>query len=196
MAPDQEIARLEAKIADLELRIFGIKEELAKLDDASVILSLDAADRRASNALQGRGLGGALFGAKYRAAARRSAAADNAHLSRQVAERKREIAAAKQGWKAQERATRMEIASLKNDLRSAKSLARKTQAASRRAPPAPLAPPTPQPPTSRPASDAPGQISKGELKARLQKLKALYESGKLTVIQYEQERIMLLTPFT
>lgn len=193
MAPDQEVARLEARIADLELRIFSIKEELAKLDDASVNLSLDAADRRASNALQGRGLGGALLGAKYRAAARRSAAADNARLSRQVAERRREIAAAKQGWKAQERAVRLEIASLKNDLRSAKALARQAQTAARRNPPVL---PSPSPPKSQPDTAAPGQISKEELRLRLQKLKALYESGKLTAAQYEHERIMLLTPFT
>lgn len=186
MAPEQEVSRLEARLAELELRIFAIRDELAALDDAATNLALDAADRRARNALQGRGLGGALLGAKYRAAARRSAAADNARLSRDVAQRKREIAVAKQGWKAEERAIRLEISGQKQALRAAKALARKAPSPGRPAP------------DSQPAgfdSTEPAQMTKEELKLRLQKLKALYEQGQLTAIQYEQERIMLLTPF-
>jgi hypothetical protein len=184
MGPDQNVSRLESRIADLELRILGIKEELARLDDVQANLALDAADRRAGNALQGRGLGGALFGAKYRAAVRRSAAADNAQLSREVAQRKREIVIAKQGLKAQERAIRLEVAKLKHDLRSAKSLARQAKPAVRQTQS-----------TSNPQNDR-ARMSKEELRLQLQELKALHQRGELTTMQYEQERIMLLTPST
>jgi chromosome segregation ATPase len=180
VSPDQQIAHLEAKIAEAELRILRIKDELAELADALTNLSLDAADRRASNALQGRGLGGMLFGAKYRGVARRAASADNAKLSQEVARRKREIVVTKQQLKAQERTVRLGIAELKQDLRSAKSLARRTQSA----------------PVEQSDDVGPGRLSKDELKLKLQKLKSLYERGELTAVQYEQERIMLLSPFT
>jgi len=177
-----EVERIEAKIAAAELRILAIRNQLSELADVQANIALDAAERRAANALQGRGLGGALFGAKYRAAARRSAAADNARLSQDVARRKREVADVKQRLKASERALKLEIATLKMDLRSAKAATRTIVRAS--------ALPSPSPPL--PAQP----LSKEQLKLELQKLKAQFEAGTLDTAAYERERIRLLTPFT
>jgi chromosome segregation ATPase len=180
MSPGSQLSSLEQSVAEAELKIFAIKDELAGLTDALTNISLDAADRRAANALQGRGLGGALFGAKYRAAMRRSAAADNARLSADIARRKREIAVAKQELKSRERELRAHISRLKMEIRAAKADERRSKISS----------------TSRPAPHSPQNFTKDAVKAELQKLKALHQGGHLTAQQYEAERIRLLTPFT
>lgn len=66
--------------------------DVVKWQEAATRLSQSAADARAKNQGVGRGFGGALFGAKYRAIARSAAAASNAEIARDVAAKRAAIA--------------------------------------------------------------------------------------------------------
>lgn len=131
----------------------------------------------------GRGLGGALFGAKYRAAARRAAASSNAAIARDVANKRATIARAKLELRTTERRLRAELRDLKAELRDSRSYAQEQARIARRAASAPPAEPLPAPPP-RPV----------DIKQELQRLKALYQQGQLDAVAYEEARIQLLQP--
>jgi flagellar motility protein MotE (MotC chaperone) len=175
------VAEIEAEIAAVERRIFSIRDEVAAWSDASAKLSASAAMERARNGEVGRGLGGALFGAKYRAVARRAAASSNAAIARDVAAKRLRITQAKQELRSQERELRGVLRDLKEECKASRAYEQATAKAEREARTAP--PPAPAPP-ARPI----------DIKAELQRLKALYQQGKLDAVAYEKARIELLQP--
>ncbi len=179
MHRENDVERLRVAIAEAEMLLVRLSGRADELTDAAKNISLDAADRRAANALQGRGLGGALFGSKYRAAVRRAATADNARLAREVAAKKRHIAESKLEIKAEQRNVRARLAQLKITLREAIAAERRIAKDNSR-------PPTPPIPVVQPT----------DVKTQLKRLKARYEQGEITAHDYELERIKLLMPFT
>lgn len=178
VAHHRSTAEIEADIAGVERRIFSIKDQIAEWADASASLSASAAIERAKNAEMGRGLGGALFGAKYRAAARRAAASSNAAISRDVALKKSRITQAKQELRLQERELRTLLRDLKDELKATRSFAQAQAKAEREARPVPPPPPP--------------QVV--DVKAELQRLKILHQQGHLDSVAYEKARIALLQP--
>ena len=170
---------IEADIVAVERRIYSIKDEIAAWDDASASLTASAAIERAKNAELGRGLGGALFGAKYRAGARRAAASSNAAIARDVANKRATIVRAKQDLRSAERDLRAALRDLKAELKDARPFAQEQARLARRAAP------------SRSPAPAPAPV---DLKQELQRLKALYQQGGLDAAAYEKARIELLQP--
>ncbi|HEV7659774.1 MAG TPA: hypothetical protein VGO55_08000 [Allosphingosinicella sp.] len=185
MTSHQSVDDIEADIIRIERAIFAVQDEIAGWNDAAIELSTSAAIERANNAGMGRGLGGALFGAKYRAGARRAAAGNNASLARQVAVKRAEIARTKQVLKARERDLRTDLRELKLDLKRAHSLA---QMEARRERAARAAPPPPPPPPPPPAAPTPAS----DVKSELQRLKRLHQEGQLDALAYEKARIALM----
>lgn len=178
MTISRTIGQIEADIIAVERDIYAVQDEIASWNDAATDLSTSAAIERARNAQSGRGLGGALFGAKYRAVARRAAASSNASIAREVAGKRAEIARAKQALKGRERELRADLRELKVELRTARSDA--TAEARRRR----VEPPPPPPPTPPPAAP--------DVKAELQRLKRLHQQGELDAFAYERARIALM----
>lgn len=86
------VADLTQTVHDLEGRLATAKDAVRRWTDANAALSLQAAQRRAENQGAGRGLGGMLFGSKYRAVARRAAAMANATIAKEVTQKRAEIA--------------------------------------------------------------------------------------------------------
>lgn len=181
MTRHRSVDAIEADIAAAERRLFSIKDEIAGWDDASASLTASAAIERAKNGEMGRGLGGALFGAKYRAAARRTAASSNAAIARDVANKRATITRAKQDLRTAERQLRAALRDLKAELKDSRSFAQEQARMARRSASAPAPPPPPPP---RPV----------DVKQELQRLKALYQQGQLDAVAYEKARIELLQP--
>lgn len=183
MTRHRSIQLVEADIAAVERRLFSIKDEIASWNDASANLGISASLERARNAELGRGLGGALFGAKYRAAARRAAASSNAAIARDVATKRATIARAKQELRLAERELRAALRDLKAELKEACVFAREQERDARRVArtPAPASPPARHP---------------HDIKQELQRLKALHQQGELDAVAYEKARIELLRPLT
>lgn len=170
---------IEADIVAIERRLYSIKDEIAGWDDASASLTASAAIERAKNGEMGRGLGGALFGAKYRAAARRAAASSNAAIARDVANKRATITRAKQDLRTAERELRAALRDLKAELKDSRSYDQEQARIARRVAPAP-----------GPAPAAPPRPV--DVKQELQRLKALYQQGQLDAVAYEKARIELL----
>ena len=97
---EQLIAEKEAQISQLTIRLDNAKRDVQEWVDANSSLSLSAQKARAETQSMGRGLGGALLGAKYRASCRQAAASANANIAREVAATRTKIKEGKQ--KAQE----------------------------------------------------------------------------------------------
>lgn len=89
------LAALENEIAQLEQRISQAKESVQECIEANTSLSLSAAEARAKNQGSGSGLLGAFLGSKYRGAMRSAAAASNASIAKEVAQKRSKIAALK-----------------------------------------------------------------------------------------------------
>lgn len=172
---------IEADIVAVERRLYSIKDEIAGWTDASANLGASAAIERAENAEMGRGLGGALFGAKYRAAQRRAAASGNAAIARDVANKRATITRAKQELRMAERELRSALRDLKAELKDSRTFAQDQERLARRAASAPAVAPPPPP---RPV----------DIKQELQRLKAAYQQGQLDAVAYEKARIELLQP--
>lgn len=113
-AEEEAIARIREGID----KALGLIEQFG---DAATELSLSAAEARAQNAALGRGLGGAFFGAKYRAATRQAAAASNARIGQEVVQKKRAIVEGK-------RAARDTLRGLQVELRGAEARLKALQA--------------------------------------------------------------------
>lgn len=177
---------IELAIIACEKRILDLQQAKMDLDFAKQDLANDAAAQRADNAMRGRGLGGMLLGAKYRASERRSAASSNASLSRTVAEKRANITARKQQVQADIQAEKRKIAELKLALKQAKVEARQ---AAKSASTAERSPAVPEATTAAIDANDPALI-----KQRLQSLKAAYGAGALTAVEYETARIELLQP--
>ena len=184
--------QIQLAIIECEKRILDLQQVKMDLDFAGQDLSTDAAEQRASNAQMGRGLGGALLGAKYRASARRSAASKNAALGRQLAQKRALLNAEKQNVRSSIQSEKRRISELKLQLKQAKlaeKAAEKTRAKMERSALVPPAPPVQSAPPPPPSISDPNQI-----KEHLRALKQRFENGELTAVQYETARIELLQP--
>ena len=93
---ERRISEVEAQLSQLTSQLEGAKQNVQSWVDANSSLSLSAAQARAQTQSMGRGLGGALLGAKYRAARRKEAASYNAGIARNVVDKRAEIKQGKQ----------------------------------------------------------------------------------------------------
>ena len=151
--------------AELVNRIEAAKADVNRWQEAATALSLEAAQKRAENQGAGRGLGGMLFGAKYRAVARRAAAISNAAIAKDVAEKRARIAVGKKAAQERVRSLKTELAALKARAKGAASAQRQIAA--------------------KPSSRRQGTSTSLDL---LTKLKEAHSLGLLTDEEYETKR--------
>jgi hypothetical protein len=168
-------ATLELRISEVEIQLLqlisqleGAKKNVQNWVDANSSLSLSAAQARAETQSMGRGLGGALLGAKYRAARRKDAASHNAHIARNVAAKRAEFKQGKQNAQEFVRQIQSQIAVLKGELKDIK--AQKKEVA-----------------FHKKASSLAFQSSSKFL-VLLEKLNEAYQIGLLTQEEYEEKR--------
>ncbi|MFZ3151085.1 MAG: SHOCT domain-containing protein [Anaerolineaceae bacterium] len=102
-----ELQELKKVIENLTIQLEEAKLVVKQWNDASAQLSQNAAEARAKNQNVGYGIGGVLFGSKYRAAVRREASASNASIAKQVAEKRGQILKGK--TEAQERVRKIQL---------------------------------------------------------------------------------------
>lgn len=95
MEQEDQVAAVKSEIESITNQIEEAKQMVQQWADAATNLSLNAAEARANNQSKGRGIGGALLGAKFRAAMRKDAAASNARIAKEVAEKRIAIAEGK-----------------------------------------------------------------------------------------------------
>jgi hypothetical protein len=113
-----QIVVLEDRITLLTARLEEAKQAVKSWVDANSSLSRSAAEERAKNQGAGRGVFGALMGPKYRAVARRAAAASNASISQDVAYRRSRIAEGKAQAQLVVRQIQAELSAAKLDLKN------------------------------------------------------------------------------
>ena len=112
------------RVDELAQQLEAAKAEVRRWQDAAASLAHSAAEARAKNQGAGRGIGGALFGATFRGAMRRSAAASNAAIAKEVVAKRALIAQGKSN--AQEIVRRLQA-----DLTAAKQAAKRLRTTSR-----------------------------------------------------------------
>jgi hypothetical protein len=113
-----EAQALEREIATLAARLAEAKVATALWTDANKSLSLSAAQERAKNQGAGRGFLGGLLGSKFRSAMRAGAAASNATIAKQVAEKRARIADGKREAQENTRQIQDELSAAKQQLKS------------------------------------------------------------------------------
>ena len=163
-------SELRSLIESLISQIEQAKLVVQSWMDASSSVSQSAAEARAKNQSMGRDIVSILAGAKYRARERRVAAACNADIAVEVAEKRAVIATKKREARDLVKALKAKFATAKKDLVSATSHERdklNRQAASVKA-----------------ATDS---------LSLLQKLKEAHDLGLLTDEEYEQKRRVLVS---
>lgn len=164
-----EIQALEQRIASLTTRLAEAKDAVAQWTDANKSLSLSAAQERAKNQGAGRGLLGGLLGPKFRSAMRAGAAASNAAIAKDVAQKRARIADGKRESQDLVRRIQEELAVAKQELKSLTAGA-KVKASSNVA-------------KAKAAHDS---------LSLLQKLKEARDAGLLTQEEFEQKRTKLV----
>jgi regulator of replication initiation timing len=164
-----QIDQLQKKIELLLIDLDNAKKRVRECVEASSQLSLNAAKARAKNQGEGRGLDGMLFGSKYRASVRRSAAKSNASISRQVAQKRANIASIKSNAQEKVRLFQMELSKTKEELRLLTKENRKQEIGARK-------------------------LKKGIDKSLtlLEKLKEAHDLGLLTEEEFEVKRKKLI----
>ena len=165
---ERRISEVEAQLSQLTSQLEGAKQNVQSWVDANSSLSLSAAQARAQTQSMGRGLGGALLGAEYRAARRKEAASYNAGIARNVVAKRAEIKQGKQNAQELVRQTQAQIAILKGELKDLK--VQKKEAAFRKK-----------------VSSQSLQNSSRSL-VLLEKLNEAYHIGLLTEEEYEEKR--------
>ena len=100
-------------VDEINRRVEAAKADVLRCQEAAAALSLEATRVRAENQGAGRGLGGMLFGAKYRAIARRAAAISNAAIAKDLAAKRSRIAAGKKEAQELVRSLKAELAAAK-----------------------------------------------------------------------------------
>jgi hypothetical protein len=165
----QQLEELQEKISILTSQLEQAKLIVQQWTDASSQLSLNAAEARAKNQGMGRGIGGALLGSKFRSVLRSQAAASNAAIAKDVANKRAKIAKGKNEAQELVRQIKIELAASKDSYRSLKSLT-KTQSKTK-------------------STVAKEKIESIDL---LQKLKEAYDLGLLTDQEYELKRQKLV----
>lgn len=164
--PADAVAALEQRIQSLTAKLQEAKESVQSWADASAALSQSAAEARAKNQGAGRGFIGGLLGSKYRSVVRAGAAASNAAIAKDVAEKRGRIADGKRAAQDSVRAIQQALSEAKaelKDLTTAKKV--KTSAVK----------------------------SAGASLDLLQKLKQARDDGLLTAEEYEQKRKRLVS---
>ena len=164
-----EIQTLEQRIAGLTSRLAEAKDAVTQWTDANKSLSLSAAQERAKNQGAGRGFIGSLLGSKFRSAMRAGAAASNAVIAKEVAQKRANIADGKRESQDLVRRIQEELASAKQELK-ALTAATKAKTSSKVA-------------KNKTAHDS---------LSLLQKLKEAKDAGLLTQEEFEQKRAKLV----
>ncbi len=161
-----EIAAAEQRMSFIIDQIEEAKRIIQSWNDASVNLSQSAAEARAENQASGRGFMGNFLGSSYRGACRRAAAASNAAIARDVAERRAQITEGK-------REAREYLKSLQADLASEKEYLKQIKQEIK-------------------TRDKGKKSQNGHLDL-LKKLKEAHEAGLLTYQEYEEKRRKLVS---
>lgn len=162
------LVALENEIAQLEQRISQAKESVQECIEANTSLSLSAAEARAKNQGSGNGLLGAFLGSKFRRAMRTAAAASNASIAKDVAQKRSKIAALKLERQTDLKYLQEQLKQLKAELKQQVSKSKtKKQAV----------------PKSKTSSSL----------DLLMKLKKAHESGLLTDAEFEEKRKKLVS---
>lgn len=162
---DKKIDALEQHIALLTKRLAEAKEAVSSWTDANASLSRNAAEARAKNQGAGRGVIGAFLGAKYRNIVRQGAAASNAAISKEVAEKKKKISEGKQAAQNSVRAIQNALSEAKAQL----SALKKSQ------------------------KEPSNKFSADKKLGVLKKLKQALDDGLLTQEEYEEKRKKLVS---
>lgn len=165
----EEIEQMERQIATLTDRLGDAKAAVAQWTEANTSLSLSAAEARAKNQGAGRGLLGGLLGSKFRSAMRAGAAASNATIAKEVAEKRARIVDGKREAQELVRQLQAGLTAAKQQLKTATSGA-KAKASVKTA-------------ATKVANDS---------LALLQKLKDARDAGLLTQEEFEEKRKKLV----
>lgn len=165
---NNELVYIENEIAQLEHRIIQAKASIQECIDANSALSLSAAEARAKNQCSGRGLLGAFLGAKYRGAMRSAAAASNASISQEVAQKRRKIADLKLERQSHLKYLQEQLKQLKSELKQKASKSKSKE-------------------KLEPKNKASSSLD------LLMKLKKAHESGLLTDSEFEEKRKKLVS---
>lgn len=108
-------------IATLEKQLAQIREVIRAWEEKAQDLAQSAAEARAKNQAAGRGLGGMLFGAKYRGMARRVAAMSNAGIAQQVSANRATVIAGKKDAKLIEQNIKTQLVAAQASLKMIRS---------------------------------------------------------------------------
>ncbi|WP_047541490.1 SHOCT domain-containing protein [Methylotenera versatilis] len=165
---NNELAALEKDIGQLEQRITLAKSSIQECVDANSALSLSAAEARAKNQGSGRGLLGAFLGSKYRGVMRSAAAASNASISKEVAQKRSKIAELKLERQSHLKHLQEQLKQLKSELKQKVSKSKSNE----------------------------NLESKNKASSSLDllmKLKKAHESGLLTDSEFEEKRKKLVS---
>lgn len=114
---NQNISILKSKLEQLNLSLEEIQKEIQLWTGTNEELSQSALESRANTQSLGRGLGGTIFGSKYRASARRYAATINAGIARDVAEKRRKIKEGKKASQDQAKELKSQISTIKAEIK-------------------------------------------------------------------------------
>lgn len=166
----RQIELLEHAIASLTTRLSETKAIIEKWGDAGKSLSLSAAEARAKSQGAGRGFLGAFLGSKFRGAMSSGAAASNASIAKDVAEKRSRIAEGKREAQELVRQIQTELADAKQQL---KALTSKTKV--------------------KAASKTTAAKAAADSLALLQKLKEAKDDGLLTEQEFEEKRKKLVS---
>lgn len=165
-----QVAALEERLSQLTNKLAEAKQAVQSWADANSSLSQSAAEARAKNQGAGRGILGSLLGSKFRGAMRTSAAASNAAIAKDVADKRGRIAEGKRRAQELVRAIQEELTSAKVELK-ALTVGTKTKASAK-------------------ASVA---KSAGASLDLLKKLKEARDAGLLTEEEFEVKRKKLVS---
>ena len=164
-----EAQALQQHIESLTTRLAQAKDAVAQWTDASKSLSLSAAQERAKNQGAGSGFMGVFLGSKFRTAMRASAAASNAAIAKDVAQKRERIADGKRESQELVRQIQAELILAKQQIKTLTTSAR---------------------------SKASTKLSKVKIAhdsiTLLQKLKDAKDAGLLTAEEFEEKRKKLV----
>ncbi|RZO92881.1 MAG: SHOCT domain-containing protein [Limnobacter sp.] len=164
------IGAVEQRIATLSEQIVRAEAAVQQWTDANASLSRSAAEARAKNQGMGRNFLGGLLGTKFRGAMRSAAAASNASIAKEVAEKRANIAEGKRSAQELLRHLKAQLAEAKHELKAL---------------------------TAKPHSQARIKTVKAKSASAsldlLQKLKQAHDSGLLTEAEYEEKRKRLVS---
>jgi hypothetical protein len=163
-----QIATTESYLSQLNVKLADAKNVVQDWVKANSALSQSAAEKRAETQSMGRGLGGALLGAHYRAVSRRHAASINAGIAREVASKRATIKQGKQNAQDVVKRIQVQITQAKDKLKHLKAQKGSISSSAKK-------------------STQSAQASSRSL-VLLEKLNEAYQLGLLTQKEYEEKR--------